>query len=62
MSRPCILTNLMATAKGGTLYGSARRAGLHIRFVGIGEQINDMVPVERINLANLPLRKEPWTE
>ena len=41
-----ILTKLDGTAKGGIVVAISRELGLPIRFVGIGEQINDMVPFD----------------
>jgi fused signal recognition particle receptor len=38
-----ILTKLDGTAKGGIVVAISRELGLPIRFVGIGEQINDLV-------------------
>jgi fused signal recognition particle receptor len=39
-----VLTKLDGTAKGGIVVAITRELGLPIRFVGTGEQINDMVP------------------
>jgi fused signal recognition particle receptor len=47
-----ILTKLDGTAKGGIVVGIARELGLPIRFVGTGEQINDMVPFDAETYAN----------
>ena len=41
-----VLTKLDGTAKGGILVAISRELGLPIRFVGTGEQINDMVPFD----------------
>jgi fused signal recognition particle receptor len=41
-----ILTKLDGTAKGGIVVAIARELGLPIRFVGTGEQINDLVPFD----------------
>ncbi|GAC1661204.1 MAG: signal recognition particle-docking protein FtsY [Candidatus Acidiferrum sp.] len=41
-----ILTKLDGTAKGGIVVAIAGELGLPIRFVGTGEQINDMVPFD----------------
>jgi fused signal recognition particle receptor len=41
-----ILTKLDGTAKGGIVVAICRELGLPIRFVGTGEQINDMVPFD----------------
>ena len=47
-----ILTKLDGTAKGGIVVAIARELGLPIRFVGTGEQINDMVPFDAATYAN----------
>lgn len=47
-----ILTKLDGTAKGGIVVAIARELGLPIRFVGTGEQINDMVPFDAESYAN----------
>jgi fused signal recognition particle receptor len=47
-----ILTKLDGTAKGGIVVAIARDLGLPIRFVGTGEQINDMVPFDAETYAN----------
>lgn len=47
-----ILTKLDGTAKGGIVVAIARELGLPIRFVGTGEQINDMVPFDAAIYAN----------
>jgi fused signal recognition particle receptor len=47
-----ILTKLDGTAKGGIVVAIARELGLPIRFVGIGEQINDMIPFDAEAYAN----------
>jgi len=41
-----ILTKLDGTAKGGIVVAISRDLGLPIRYIGTGEQINDMVPFE----------------
>jgi len=41
-----ILTKLDGTAKGGVVVAIARELNLPIRFVGIGEKIDDLVPFE----------------
>jgi fused signal recognition particle receptor len=38
------LTKLDGTAKGGVVFAIAKRLGLPIRFIGIGEQIDDLRP------------------
>jgi fused signal recognition particle receptor len=47
-----ILTKLDGTAKGGIVVAIARELGLPIRFVGTGEQINDMVPFDAQTYAD----------
>jgi fused signal recognition particle receptor len=37
-----ILTKLDGTAKGGIVFAIARRLGLPIRFIGVGESIEDL--------------------
>jgi len=41
-----VLAKLDGTAKGGIVVAISRELGLPIRFVGTGEQINDMVPFD----------------
>lgn len=41
-----VLTKLDGTAKGGIVVAISRELGLPIRFVGIGEQIDDLVPFD----------------
>ncbi|MBV8828947.1 MAG: signal recognition particle-docking protein FtsY [Acidobacteriaceae bacterium] len=41
-----ILTKLDGTAKGGVVVSIARELGLPIRFVGVGEKIDDLLPFE----------------
>jgi fused signal recognition particle receptor len=47
-----ILTKLDGTAKGGIVVPISRELRLPIRFVGTGEQINDMVPFDAETYAN----------
>jgi fused signal recognition particle receptor len=47
-----ILTKLDGTAKGGIVVAITRELGLPIRFVGTGEQINDLVPFDAETYAN----------
>ena len=47
-----ILTKLDGTAKGGIVVPISRELKLPIRFVGTGEQINDMVPFDAETYAN----------
>lgn len=41
-----ILTKLDGTAKGGIVVGIAHQLGLPIRFIGVGEQIDDLQPFD----------------
>lgn len=47
-----ILTKLDGTAKGGIVVAISRELGLPIRFVGTGEQIDDLVPFDSETYAN----------
>ena len=47
-----ILSKLDGTAKGGIVVAIARELGLPIRFVGTGEQIDDLVPFDAETYAN----------
>ena len=47
-----VLTKLDGTAKGGIVVAISRELGLPIRFVGTGEQLNDMVPFDAETYAN----------
>ena len=47
-----ILTKLDGTAKGGIVVAIARELNLPIRFVGTGEQIDDLVPFDPETYAN----------
>ena len=47
-----ILSKLDGTAKGGIVVAISRELGLPIRFVGTGEQINDLVPFDAETYVN----------
>src|SRR5260370_33511943 len=47
-----ILTKLDGSAKGGIVVAISRELGLPIRFVGTGEQINDLVPFDAQTYAD----------
>ncbi len=47
-----VLTKLDGTAKGGIVVAIARELGLPIRFVGTGEQLDDLVPFDAQTYAN----------
>ena len=40
------LTKLDGTAKGGVIFAIAKKLGLPIRFVGVGEAVEDLRPFE----------------
>jgi len=54
-----VITKLDGTAKGGVVVAIARRFGLPIRFVGIGEQAEDFGPFDAAAFADGLLRKGP---
>ena len=39
-----VLTKLDGTAKGGVIFALAKQFGLPIRFIGVGEKIDDLRP------------------
>jgi fused signal recognition particle receptor len=41
-----ILTKLDGTAKGGVAFALAEETGLPIRFIGVGESTEDLLPFE----------------
>ena len=41
-----VLTKLDGTAKGGVIVAIARELGLPIRFVGVGEKVEDLLPFD----------------
>jgi fused signal recognition particle receptor len=41
-----VLTKLDGTAKGGIVVAIARELGTPIRFVGVGEQVDDLLPFD----------------
>jgi fused signal recognition particle receptor len=47
-----VLTKLDGTAKGGIVVAIVRELGLPIRFVGVGEKIQDLVPFDPETFAN----------
>jgi fused signal recognition particle receptor len=40
------LTKLDGTAKGGVIFAIAKKLGLPIRFIGVGEAVDDLRPFE----------------
>lgn len=41
-----VLTKLDGTAKGGIIFAIANKLGLPVKFVGVGEQIDDLIPFD----------------
>jgi fused signal recognition particle receptor len=41
-----VLTKLDGTAKGGIVVAIARELGLPIRYIGVGEKVDDLLPFE----------------
>ena len=39
-----VLTKLDGTAKGGVVFGLAKKLGIPIRFIGVGEGVDDLQP------------------
>ena len=46
------LTKLDGTAKGGVVFALAKRLGLPIRFIGVGEQVDDLRPFDAEQFTN----------
>jgi fused signal recognition particle receptor len=38
------VTKLDGTAKGGVIFALAKKLGLPVRFIGVGEQVDDLRP------------------
>jgi fused signal recognition particle receptor len=47
-----ILTKLDGTAKGGIVVGIAHQLGIPIRFIGIGENIDDLRPFDAVEFVD----------
>ena len=47
-----VLTKLDGTAKGGIIFAIAKELGLPVKFVGVGEQIDDLMPFEPEGFVN----------
>ena len=41
-----ILTKLDGTAKGGIVFAIANKLNLPVKYVGVGEQIDDLIPFD----------------
>ena len=46
-----ILTKLDGTAKGGVVVGIKQQLGIPVKFIGVGEQINDLRPFDPMEFA-----------
>lgn len=53
-----ILTKLDGTAKGGIILSIKRELGIPVKFIGVGEQIDDMKPFNAEEFANALFNKE----
>ena len=47
-----VLTKLDGTAKGGIVISIRRELGMPVKFIGVGEQIDDMKPFDSEEFAN----------
>ncbi|MCS7296981.1 MAG: signal recognition particle-docking protein FtsY [Bacteroidia bacterium] len=54
-----VLTKLDGTAKGGVAFALVEKTGLPIRFVGVGEQAEDLVPFSPHAFVSALLKEEP---
>jgi len=54
-----ILTKLDGTAKGGIVFALARELGIPIRFIGVGEQLDDLRPFEPESFVAALLAQQP---
>ncbi len=53
------LTKLDGTAKGGIIFAISRQSGLPIRFIGVGEQIDDLRPFDADEFISALFQREP---
>ena len=51
-----VLTKLDGTAKGGIVFAIANELGLPVKFVGVGEQQDDLMPFEPVTFAEALLK------
>lgn len=56
-----ILTKLDGTAKGGVALAIQRELGLPVRWVGLGEGVEDLIPFSREDYVAAVLGRRPWT-
>jgi fused signal recognition particle receptor len=47
-----VLTKLDGTAKGGVVVAISRELGLPVRYVGVGEKVNDLLPFNPESFVN----------
>lgn len=52
------VTKLDGTAKGGIIFAVAKKMSLPIRFIGVGEQVDDLRPFEAVNFVEALLSKD----
>jgi fused signal recognition particle receptor len=57
-----VLTKLDGTAKGGIVVAIARRLGIPIRFIGVGEQADDFGEFDAAAYAAALLGEQPHAE
>ncbi len=53
-----VITKLDGTAKGGILLAVARQLGIPVRFLGVGEQADDLIPFDATEFAAALLQSE----
>jgi fused signal recognition particle receptor len=46
-----ILTKLDGTAKGGVVLAAARETGVPVKWAGLGEQIDDLIPFDPVEFV-----------
>jgi fused signal recognition particle receptor len=47
-----VITKLDGTSKGGMVAAIARELGVPVKFIGLGEQADDLQPFDAANFAN----------
>lgn len=52
------ITKLDGTAKGGIVFAMAKKVGLPIRFIGVGEQLDDLRPFEAASFVEALLSRD----
>jgi fused signal recognition particle receptor len=57
-----VLTKLDGTAKGGVIFAIAKQLGIPIRYIGIGEGIDDLRDFDARDFVNALLEREPARE